>query len=133
MNASNDARRDTSPLAEYQLFLQAGELAYQFDTAAQRPVFYPRLVSPFGGPLEWRRSAGVGTVHAVTWVPMRDGDPYSVVLVDMDEGFRLMSSVRGVAADKVRIGDRVQVRVEQTEGGEPLPVFDRIDEGARSA
>ena len=39
----------TSPLATYISHLEKGELAYQFSPAAQRAVFFPRLVCPFTG------------------------------------------------------------------------------------
>ena len=43
----------------------------------------------------------------------------------MDEGFRLMSRVESIAPETVRIGMRVQVRVQPAEGDEgPYPVFD---------
>ena len=46
---------------------------------------------------------------------VQEVDPYDVVLVDLDEGFRMMSTVRGAAA----IGDRVRVAFD----GE-VPVFE---------
>lgn len=113
-----------SPLAQFRDHLRRGELAYQFDAAAGRPVFYPRVLGPGTGTagLEWRVSEGVGTVHAVTVISPRGEPPYNVVLVDMDEGFRLMSRVEDVPADEVRIGMRVRVRAA---GGDdaPYPVF----------
>jgi uncharacterized protein len=115
-----------SPLAHFRDHLQRGELAYQFDTASGQPVFYPRVLGPSTGTpdLEWRVSEGGGTVYAVTVISPRGETPYNVVLVDMDEGFRLMSRVDGVAADAVRIGMRVRVRVHAAaDGAAPYPVF----------
>ncbi|HKM69257.1 MAG TPA: hypothetical protein VJX94_04120, partial [Stellaceae bacterium] len=65
-----------SPLATYQAHLEKGELAYQWSPEAQRAVFYPRVICPFTGSdrLEWRVSAGLGTVYATTVVhPAREG------------------------------------------------------------
>ena len=49
---------EASPLAVYQSYLDKGELAYQWSPAAERAVFYPRLVCPYSGTtdLEWVRA-----------------------------------------------------------------------------
>ena len=114
-----------SPLAHFRYFLQRSELAYQFDTAADQPVFFPRVIAPgTGNAVEWRVSAGKGTVYAVTVISPRGEPPYNVVLVDMDEGFRLMSRVEEVPAHAVRIGMRVCSRVHTPgDGAPPYPVF----------
>ena len=122
-----------SPLATYHRHLRAGELAYQFSPAAGKAVFFPRLVCPFSGSsdLEWRISEGMGTVHATTVVYPREGDPYNISLIDLDEGFRMMSRVEGVAPLEVRIGQRVKVRIVAQSGEEaPLPVFDLTGDAA---
>jgi hypothetical protein len=119
-------RMTESPLALYQAHLEAGELAYQWSPAANRAVFYPRVICPFSGSehLEWRVSAGLGTVYATTVTHPREGAPYNVALIDCDEGFRLMSRVEDIAPDAVRIGMRVKFRVHRPGGGEqPYPVF----------
>ena len=115
-----------SPLRVYLDHLERGELAYQFSLAAGRAVFFPRVLCPFtgGDQLEWRVSAGIGTVHATTVVHPVEDTPYNVALIDCDEGFRMMSRVEAVAPDKVRIGLRVRFRVHRPGGDEPpYPVF----------
>jgi hypothetical protein len=37
----------TSPLATYNAHLEKGELAYQFSPAANRAVFFPRVLCPY--------------------------------------------------------------------------------------
>jgi uncharacterized OB-fold protein len=74
-------------------------------------------------PGEWRASSGVGTVYATTVAHPRGGEPYNVALVELDEGFRIMSRVEGVAPDEVRVGMRVSVRFDGSQDP-PLPVFD---------
>lgn len=115
-----------SPLAVYQEHLDRGELAYQWSLEANRAVFYPRVICPFTGSaqLEWRVSAGLGTVYATTVTYPREGAPYNVALIDVDEGFRLMSRVEDIAPGDVRIGMRVRFRVHRPAGDEPAyPVF----------
>jgi uncharacterized OB-fold protein len=116
----------TSPLAIYIEHLEKTELAYQFSPSANAAVFYPRLIAPKTGAadLEWRVSQGVGTVHATTVVHPQQGVPYNVALIDMDEGFRLMSRVEDIAPTAVKIGMRVKFRVHPKDGDEPpYPVF----------
>src|SRR5262245_58705769 len=111
-----------SPLNAYIAHLERGELAYQFSPAANRAVFYPRLLCPHTGSdkLEWRVSKGLGTVYATTVVHPAEGKPFNVALVDCDEGFRLMSRVEDVAPENVRIGQRVKFRVHRP-GGRDAP------------
>ena len=119
-------RKSESPLAAYQAHLEKGELAYQWSTEAGKAVFYPRVICPFTGSdrLEWRVSAGLGTVYATTVVHPRDGATYNVALIDCDEGFRLMSRVENIAPEEVTIGMRVEFRVHHPRGDEPAyPVF----------
>ena len=115
-----------SPLAVYQSYLDRGELTYQWSPEAKRAVFFPRVICPFTGSdrLEWRVSAGLGTVYATTVTHPREGDPYNVALIDCDEGFRLMSRVEDVAPEAVTIGMRVKFRVYRPGADEPAyPVF----------
>jgi uncharacterized OB-fold protein len=101
--------------------------AYQWSPEAQKAVFYPRVLCPFTGSnrLEWRVSAGLGTVYATTVVhPAREGARYNVALIDCDEGFRLMSRVEDLAPEEVRIGMRVRFRIHRPGGDDPAyPVF----------
>jgi len=56
-----------------------------------------------------------GTVYATTVVRRRGEDPLNVVLVDLDEGGRVMSRVEGLAPQDVTIG----LRVVAVEGSDP--------------
>jgi len=115
-----------SPLATYIAHLRRGELGYQFSPSVQQTVFYPRVIAPASGAadLEWRVSKGMGTVHATTVVHPQQGAPYNVCLVDVDEGFRMMSRVEDIEPTRVTIGLRVKFRVHKPAGDEdPYPVF----------
>jgi uncharacterized OB-fold protein len=115
-----------SPLSIYNDHLNRGELAYQFSPEAGKAVFYPRVICPYTGSehLEWRISKGQGTVHATTTVHPAQGEPYNVCLVDMDEGYRLMSRVEDIDPMAVKIGMRVTFRTHhQGDDEAPIPVF----------
>jgi uncharacterized OB-fold protein len=51
--------------------------------------------------------------------------PYTVVLVDLDEGPRMLSRLVGTDAGGVASGDRVEVTFTDIEG-QKLPFFKRI-------
>lgn len=95
-----------SPRARFEAGCQQGVLLYQWD--GERAVFPPRALPG----LEWRESAGRGTVYATTTIRPRGGEPRVVSLIDLDEGFRMMSR-----AD-APIGGRVAVAFE-----DGVPVF----------
>ncbi len=121
---------DHSPLARYREHLERDELAFQV-SADGTPVFFPRVIAPGTGAVDlaWRTSAGLGTVYATTAVHARGEPPYNVALIDMDEGFRLMSRVEGIDAAVVRIGLRVKARVHRESDAPPYPVFDALATG----
>jgi uncharacterized OB-fold protein len=113
----------------YRRYLESGVLGFQRCAGCGAAVFYPRVLCPVcgGADLTWETSSGRGVVYATTAVYRRDGDPYNVVLVDLEDGFRMMSRVDGVPPERVAVGTRVMLRLEPTDDG-PLPVFVLRDE-----
>lgn len=77
-------------------------------------AYFARGFCPACGSREVRREAakGDGTVHAVTEVAraptaeLRPHAPYTILLVDMEEGFRMMAH----GQPGLRIGEPVRVR-----------------------
>ena len=118
-------------MAIYRRYLHQGQLAYQYSPAAGAAVFYPRVIDPHsGGPLEWRVSAGAGTIHSLTIVHTSKETRHCVVLVDMDEGFRILSRIEGMVPEDVRIAMRVRVRIrfpDHAAAADPYPVFEPLD------
>jgi uncharacterized protein len=118
--------KQQSPLGRYLEHCKRGELAYQVCTDDGSAVFFPRVVAPkTASPnLEWRVSKGLGTVYATTVVYSKDQSPYNVALIDVDEGFRMMSRVEDIEPLDVRIGMRVRVRMHPGNDKQPpYPVF----------
>src|SRR3954447_4038563 len=107
---------ERSPADVYTEHCRRRELAYQVDNAGQ-PVFRPRV-----GFTTWRVSAGLGTVYATTVIRRRGAEAYNLVLVDLDEGFRMMSRVIGRPPEDVAIGARVRVAWE-----DDVPCFEVVD------
>lgn len=107
---------ERSPRAIFLDACREGRLEYTVD-AYGAPVFPPR------DGLEWRTSAGRGAVHATTTARPRDGAPYDISLIALDEGFRMMSRVEGVDPEDVAVGMRVRVAFVSGDDGDPVPVF----------
>ena len=105
---------DAAPHARYVEGLEAGELRYQRCDDCHGAVFPPRVLCNHCGSsdVHFAVSSGTGTVYSSTAVTQRDQPPYSVCLVDLDDGFRMMSSVTGIPAEDVAIGMRVSIHFE---------------------
>lgn len=102
-----------------------GRLVFQRAPGGEA-VWPPRSAAPgTGEPLAWTESAGVGTVYASTALHARDEPPRNVALIELDEGFRMMSRVEGVPGDEVPVGLRVRVRFGDPDprSGTRLPLF----------
>lgn len=113
------------PEQEWRAHLAAGRFMIQYSPSTGRHVFYPRLCQPATGALdlEWVEASGRGTVHAVTVVHKKlPSDSYNVVLVDLEEGPRLMSRVDDIDNDRIAIGMAVAARIVTAED-QPLLVF----------
>lgn len=111
------------------------ELLYQRCKDCRKAVFYPRNICPHcqSPRLAWERSSGRGVVHSYTVARKPAGPafaglvPLVVALVDLEEGFRMMSNVVG-DPDRVRIGAAVTVTFEPIGEGIALPVFELANE-----
>jgi uncharacterized OB-fold protein len=83
--------------------------------------------------LGWQATAGRGTISHVSVVYQAPGPafqadaPYALVLIDLDEGVRMMSNVVDCPVEAVVIGKRVKVKFEQR-GAVTLPMF-VLDDG----
>ena len=120
---------EKSPHAIFHEHCDKGEVAYQV-TEDGKAIFYPRVVAPgTGGALDWKISKGLGTVYATTTVCPRNGEPYDVSMIDLDEGFRMMSRIENIDPMDVKIGMRVKVRMIPASDKEPAyPVFDPVED-----
>lgn len=129
MSESTPAAAIRGVQAIHQASLDAGRFTIQRCTACGRHQYFPReLCSHCGADtLNWVAPAGGGSVYATTVVRRKAeaGGDYNVVLIDLDEGVRLMSRVEGIPPTEVRIGQRVQARV-QVHDGKGLVVFDSV-------
>jgi len=91
--------------------LERGEIRYQACAECGAAQTLARYACRACGSaqLQWRTAKGLGSVYAATTVARAPSEefralaPYTLAIVELDEGPRLM----GHAAPEVRIGDRV--------------------------
>ncbi len=108
-----------------------GELVYQECAACGARTNYPRVVCPgcFGTDLAVVPSRGSGTVHSFTTLyragaaAFREDVPYTIVLVDLDEGVRVLADLVTTEHEAVQVGMRVSVTFDRVSEDFTLPRF----------
>jgi len=115
------------PEAEYFKALDRGEFLLQRCGACARHVFYPRILCPHCGAsaLVWKRASGLGVVYSATIVRRRpeEGGAHNIVLIELEEGVRVMSRIDGAGASKIEIGMPVKAKIV-VEDGHGVVVFE---------
>lgn len=104
--------------APYWAAVGEGVLRMPVCTACGHRFFPPEPACPVcRAEPGWEASAGLGTVYSVTVVHRRPAlgfeVPFALALVELDEGWILMTHVVGVPPERVRIGDRVELHPER--------------------
>lgn len=102
-------------------------------TECNRVHWYPRLICPFchSTALEWIEASGEGTLHTFAvqhrafggWA---DEIPYVTAFIDLKEGDRMQTVLRGVDGNKpedIEIGCPVRVEFEQANEDTFLPFW----------
>jgi uncharacterized protein len=95
----------------------------------QQPLHAPAIVCTqcFGSDLEWKESSGEGSVYSWTriWRPQTPAFtvPYVAIIVELDEGWSLLSNLVGCNSDAAAVGIRVQVEFHSVASGVVLPYF----------
>ena len=87
--------------------------------------WYPRTYCPFcdSAKTVWEESPGEGVIYTYSVMHRSPSGPYAIGYVTLDEGPAVLTNFVGVAPDGLKIGMRVKVRFQPTEGGPPVPVF----------
>ena len=108
------------------LLARCGACAHRF--------FYPRILCPKCGSMEIGQipCEGGGSIYSFTHVNYSPyGDfwvaevPYTVILVDLDEGPRVLSRLISENRAAVKVGDRVRVKFAKVRESErQVPMFD---------
>ncbi|ANN77696.1 Zn-ribbon domain-containing OB-fold protein [Bordetella flabilis] len=105
----------TGPEQTYFNYLVSGEWRIPRCQRCDKAVFYPRVACLACGndTFDWVAPSGLGTIYSTTVMrrPAQAGGDLHLCLVDLDEGFRMMSRVQDKDPAAVRIGDRVRARL----------------------
>ncbi len=108
--------------------LEQGQFLLQRCISSGQFIFPPRIAEPRSGAtdLEWVPACGEGVVYAVTVIsPRPPAAPYTVALIDLVEGPRVMGRVEGLAPDQVAIGLAVTAQVGHIDGVPALIFYPR--------
>ena len=85
----------------------------------------PSSARPYWTTVE---SSGRGTIYSYTVIHYPEIPPFeypnAIVLVDLDEGVRLASQLRGADPDDIAIGQRVIAKLVDVQDDLTLPVFE---------
>jgi uncharacterized OB-fold protein len=106
-----------------------GELRFQRCRDCRAPQFPPAEFCRrcLATDLAWERSAGTGTVYSWTVVhrPVTPAFrvPYAPAIVDLDEGYQMITNLIGLRPDAISPGLPVQVEFHRTGAGLHLPYF----------
>lgn len=91
----------------------------------------PRVLCASCGSERWTWTPSTGRGEVYTWTvthqalhpAFAEDVPYAVVVVQMDEGVRLVSGVRDLPLADLRLGLPVEVDFEERDEGYVLPTF----------
>lgn len=137
---SNNLRPLPKPDRDSAIYWEAAkrhELLLQQCSSCQRFRFYPRVICPhcFSESFEWRRASGTGriysftTIHRAPFPSFADKVPYTLALIELDEGVRMMSNIIDCDPMTVEIGMRVEVTFEDLTEEISLPQFKAVTTG----
>lgn len=116
-----------------------GELRVQRCDDCGRRFFTPLPACPacLSRNWAWVASSGAGTLYSFTVVrrPARPDRPvpYVIGLIDLDEGWTMMSNVVDCDPDRLRCGARVAVRFQPLSDEIVLPMFALVEGASASA
>jgi len=122
---------DSDEVAPFWDATRRSELVLPWCHDCHEPFWFPRAICPrcLSDTIEWRRASGNGVVYAASVQhlpgPGRDATdgPYVVVLVDLDEGVRVMGNVLECAPDDVHVGMPVRATWHPLSDGRQLLQF----------
>ena len=105
-----------------------GVLTFQRCAQCATAVFNPAPLCPrcLSGSLHWVESAGRGAIYSwtVAYRPLSPAftDVYAPAIIDVDEGYQMVSNVIGCDTTQLAVGMRVEVQFHSV-GEISLPYF----------
>lgn len=85
---------------------------------------YPRDICPhcLSADTVWQDAAGTGIVYSFSTMGVGEA-AYTLAFVTLDEGVTLMTNLVECDPNSVRIGDKVRVVFQPSQGGHAVPMF----------
>jgi len=112
--------------------LRDGQLLIQRCSNCQVTRHPPQPMCEACQSIKWDTVASKceGTIYSYTVMHYPEIPPFdypnAIVLVDLDEGVRIASQLRGTKPDDIKIGARVKASIEEVQDGMTLPIFEVI-------
>jgi uncharacterized OB-fold protein len=106
-----------------------GELLFLRCASCGRALFNPTTICRHCSSMDlaWEQGRGHGTVYSwtVAWRPQHPSfkTPYAAVIVDLDEGYQMLSNVIDCEVEDLHVGMEVAVTFQDVGGGIHLPYF----------
>lgn len=122
---------DTSLDEEFWQHCAQERLCFQVCGSCETWRHLPRTMCAQCGSAEWTWQQSAGRGHLYSWtvthqamLPQFETEvPYVVAVVELDEGVRMISQLRGVATDQLEIGIALDLYFERFGGDFALPMF----------
>jgi uncharacterized protein len=122
--------------AAYYEHCARGELRFQRcdDCGAWRHP--PRVLCAACGSPRWSWQPSTGRGRIFTWTVVHQATdpafasevPYAVIVVEMDEGVRVVANLRGAGTEVLRLELPVEVTFEAVDDTLTLPMFQPVDD-----
>ncbi|MDY6827941.1 MAG: OB-fold domain-containing protein [Pseudomonadota bacterium] len=114
---------------------QTGWLHIQRCTGCGAWRHLPRYQCAHCGSMQWEWAISTGKGSLFSWTivhqPMHPGfaseTPYAAVVIELEEGVRMVSMLRGLPLDALRLGLPLELGFERQEDGFLLPVCRPVD------
>lgn len=119
---------------------KAGKLMLPKCRNCERVHWYPRYICPYchATEIEWIEGSGEGRLYTFAVQHRASGGwadevPFVTAYVDLDEGDRMFTVLRGVDADNpdtIKIGSKVKVEFEKASEDVHIPYWRVVEESA---
>lgn len=121
----------TADSVDFWRFAADGQLMLRQCNACGNRMFYPRIVCArcLSTDLGWAAASGRGRVYAVTTIHrapdeiFRADVPYTLAIVELDEGARMMCNIVDCSPERVAIDMPVEVVFEKRGETAAIPQF----------
>jgi len=116
---------------EFYLHCREGRLCFQRCEGCQAWRHLPRLQCPRCGSSDWEWQPSTGRGRVLTWTVTHEAPlpafaaqtPYAIVVVELEEGVRMVSGLRGLAPAELALELPVEVVFERASDDVQLPFF----------